>query len=243
MYPDYLIHFNKNHSKANGQFVRGDGDGDGTGDEHHRYSKNGVKPTNSSPKSSKTSSRKQTYDPQKEQLRAIANNDAVVNLAANAVCTGARKALGFAFSRTKLGKTLKQAGYKEVTKEFVKVTGIDKIAKDSGVTDKVNKVKSDIHGKVAEGLKKGANKAIDQDFKLTESQAKKVKTGLIVGGAAATSLGSSYVTRIVKPYANRAVSAIVGAVGDMKSKRSDGGRMFADDYKRASVAKVVGGDW
>lgn len=26
---DYLIHFNKNHSKANGQFVSGDGDGDG----------------------------------------------------------------------------------------------------------------------------------------------------------------------------------------------------------------------
>ncbi len=33
----YLIHYNKNHSKANGQFVRGDGDGDGTADEHHRY--------------------------------------------------------------------------------------------------------------------------------------------------------------------------------------------------------------
>lgn len=26
---DYLIHYNKNHSKANGQFVSGDGDGDG----------------------------------------------------------------------------------------------------------------------------------------------------------------------------------------------------------------------
>ena len=41
-YPSYLIHYNKNHSKANGQFVRGDGDGDGTADEHHRYSKNGI---------------------------------------------------------------------------------------------------------------------------------------------------------------------------------------------------------
>ena len=38
-YPDYLIHFNKLHSKSNGQFIRGDGDGDGTTDEHHRYSK------------------------------------------------------------------------------------------------------------------------------------------------------------------------------------------------------------
>ena len=26
---DYLIHYNKNHSKANGQFISGDGDGDG----------------------------------------------------------------------------------------------------------------------------------------------------------------------------------------------------------------------
>lgn len=37
MYPSYLIHFNKNHSKKNGQFISGDGDGDGTADEHHRY--------------------------------------------------------------------------------------------------------------------------------------------------------------------------------------------------------------
>ena len=28
-HPSYLIHYNKNHSKANGQFVSGDGDGDG----------------------------------------------------------------------------------------------------------------------------------------------------------------------------------------------------------------------
>lgn len=28
-YPDYLIHFNKNHSSKNGQFISGDGDGDG----------------------------------------------------------------------------------------------------------------------------------------------------------------------------------------------------------------------
>lgn len=33
-YPNYLIHFNKNHSKANGQFVSGDGDGDGIANDH-----------------------------------------------------------------------------------------------------------------------------------------------------------------------------------------------------------------
>ena len=40
---NYLCHYNHNHSKANGQFVSGDGDSDGVADEHHRYSKNGVK--------------------------------------------------------------------------------------------------------------------------------------------------------------------------------------------------------
>ena len=39
-YPTYLIHFNKNHSSKNGQFVSGDGDGDGILDDHHNYSKN-----------------------------------------------------------------------------------------------------------------------------------------------------------------------------------------------------------
>ena len=127
MYPDYLIHFNKNHSKANGQFVRGDGDGDGTGDEHHRYSKSGVKSTSNQP------SRRQEYNPQKEQMKAIVNNNAVSNMAAKVVCTGARKAAGLAFSKTKLGKTLKEIGFKEVSKEFVKVTELDKIAKDNNV--------------------------------------------------------------------------------------------------------------
>lgn len=39
MYPTYLVHFNKLHSKANGQFISGDGDSDGKVDEHHRYTK------------------------------------------------------------------------------------------------------------------------------------------------------------------------------------------------------------
>ena len=39
-YPDYLIHFNKNHSPKNGQFVSGDGDGDGQIDDRHNGKKN-----------------------------------------------------------------------------------------------------------------------------------------------------------------------------------------------------------
>lgn len=37
---DYLIHFNKNHSKANGQFISGDGDSDGIVNDHAHRSKN-----------------------------------------------------------------------------------------------------------------------------------------------------------------------------------------------------------
>jgi hypothetical protein len=36
---DYLIHYNKNHSKANGQFVSGDGDGDGIANDHANQKK------------------------------------------------------------------------------------------------------------------------------------------------------------------------------------------------------------
>lgn len=39
-YPNYLIHYNKNHSSKNGQFVSGDGDGDGIVNDHaHRSEK------------------------------------------------------------------------------------------------------------------------------------------------------------------------------------------------------------
>ena len=41
MYPDYLVHYNKNHSKSNGQFVSGDGDGDGIANDHARRSETG----------------------------------------------------------------------------------------------------------------------------------------------------------------------------------------------------------
>ena len=33
-YPNYLIHFNKNHSSSTGQFISGDGDGDGIVNDH-----------------------------------------------------------------------------------------------------------------------------------------------------------------------------------------------------------------
>lgn len=39
-YPDYLVHFNKNHSPKTGQFTEGDGDADGVTDDRHKYSEN-----------------------------------------------------------------------------------------------------------------------------------------------------------------------------------------------------------
>lgn len=33
-YSNELCHFNKNHSRQNGQFISGDGDGDGIVDDH-----------------------------------------------------------------------------------------------------------------------------------------------------------------------------------------------------------------
>ena len=37
----YLIHYNKNHSTKNGQFISGDGDGDGIINDHSHKSSNG----------------------------------------------------------------------------------------------------------------------------------------------------------------------------------------------------------
>lgn len=40
-YPSYLMHFNRNHGKKNGQFVSGDGDGDGVSNDRYNYKDNG----------------------------------------------------------------------------------------------------------------------------------------------------------------------------------------------------------
>ena len=56
MYPDYLVHFNKNHSPKNGQFTSGDGDGDGISDDHaHRSKKPGKENRKKMTKSQKVS--------------------------------------------------------------------------------------------------------------------------------------------------------------------------------------------
>lgn len=41
-YPDYLVHFNKNHNPKNGQFAPGDGDGDGQINDNVNRKRGGV---------------------------------------------------------------------------------------------------------------------------------------------------------------------------------------------------------
>lgn len=54
-YQNYIIHYNKNHSSKNGQFVSGDGDGDGIANDHANRRK---EPTHRGTKSMNTKSKK-----------------------------------------------------------------------------------------------------------------------------------------------------------------------------------------
>jgi hypothetical protein len=42
---DFIMHYNKNHSKSNGQFVSGDGDGDGIANDHKNGNRDGIQTT------------------------------------------------------------------------------------------------------------------------------------------------------------------------------------------------------
>lgn len=145
---DYLIHFNKNHSKKNGQFDSGDGDGDGIRDDHHNYARN----------------KGDLADAQKDQMRSIVNNPGAQRMAGKAIVGAGKIAAGFAFSKTKLGKTLKEANYKAVTKEFLKATGLDKMYVDTGFNNDVNNFKNKMYDTVGSKASNVANKAIDKYY-------------------------------------------------------------------------------
>lgn len=66
---NYLCHYNKNHSKANGQFVSGDGDGDGVANDHANRSKNnGGKSSRSSRESKRDASYEQLKKTQGKKM-------------------------------------------------------------------------------------------------------------------------------------------------------------------------------
>lgn len=63
----YLIHYNKNHSKANGQFVSGDGDGDGIVNDHANQRKS-TSSTSRSKRQNGGYSNTESYKAGKKQL-------------------------------------------------------------------------------------------------------------------------------------------------------------------------------
>jgi hypothetical protein len=66
---DYLIHFNKNHSKKNGQFTSGDGDGDGIVNDHANQKKPASKEARSLYKYMKKKSWRVRDDDIREKLK------------------------------------------------------------------------------------------------------------------------------------------------------------------------------
>lgn len=163
MYPSYLIHFNKNHSKSNGQFVSGDGDGDGRGDEHHRYTKTGYNASNNGP-------------PQQQ----------IVNSQQLKLIGGLGKwAAGKAFCATKFGKPFKDGSMNAIGKMFVKSTGLDKIAKDMKLKESIVDVKNKAYDK--------ASNKINTTYSnggLSETDKRKLKiAGVATGAAVAVGAG------------------------------------------------------
>lgn len=171
MYPDYLVHFNKLHSKKNGQFISGDGDGDGTGDEHHRYTKSGY--------STQSSSKSHTQSQPQQQIV----NTQMVKLGA----AGGKWVAGKAFCATKLGKQLKNGVGSEIGRMFVKSTGLDKIWKDTGFSEDIAKAKERMYEKTANKINSTYNNG-----GLTDSDKRKLKTAGVVAGTAAVVGAGAY---------------------------------------------------
>lgn len=143
---NYLCHFNRNHSKKNGQFTFGDGDGDGTSDERGRHGR---------------------YKPE-----AIGNHDEPSTQYINkttlklGVKAGTWLA-GKAFVGTKLGKQ-----YNQLKKDWISVgrytlanTDLKKAMKDSNwnnyskeLRDKKNRFTEKMYDKATNALNKGIDK-------------------------------------------------------------------------------------
>ena len=72
-YPSYLVHFNKNHSPKNGQFVSGDGDGDGVINDYKNQKKNRYQYVDGSltPKGKQRWARQYVKDVKKAQRKGL----------------------------------------------------------------------------------------------------------------------------------------------------------------------------
>lgn len=174
MYPDYLVHFNKLHSKKNGQFISGDGDGDGRGDEHHRYTSSGY------------SIKVQSQSPHQQQ---------VVNSQQLKLIGGLGKwAAGKAFCATKFGKPFKDGSMNAIGKIFVQSTGLDKIAKDMKLGESISSFKNKAYDKAANKINTTYNNG-----GLSDADKKKLKVaGIATGAAVAVGAGAYGVKQLKK---------------------------------------------
>ena len=132
-YPNYLVHFNKLHSKSNGQFISGDGDSDGVADEHHRYTKSG----------------KTVIKPQSREESSGPISKESVKLAAKVSLPIAKFLAGKALCLNSYGKA-----FMTTWKKTKKYANLEKIFKDVKVGDLIGTDK--LGDKLAE---KTANKA------------------------------------------------------------------------------------
>ena len=80
---DYLIHYNKNHSPKNGQFISGDGDGDGVANDnaHSKYELKGGSKTAFGGQTKKEYKKKLEEDYRKQGVRKIQSKRFAMNAA------------------------------------------------------------------------------------------------------------------------------------------------------------------
>ena len=100
-YPTYLVHFNKNHSPKNGQFVSGDGDGDGQTEYRDRLRNN--------KKTFKEMSRKEQKQYIKDRRKL---NNEIINRSID---------IGSEFDKTPKGKEL----HKKLSKSYDEIWDIN----------------------------------------------------------------------------------------------------------------------
>ena len=141
----YLVHFNKLHSKSNGQFISGDGDGDGTADEHHRYTTDG--------RSVSTNSGSES-----QQLP-----QGITSKEVKALCTVTRMTAGKLLVNAALNKIFYKGFARDFrnTKRYIsKNTGITKAMKTSNWKNFKNQKKANLENKAYEKAAETINKKL-----------------------------------------------------------------------------------
>ena len=166
----YLMHFNKLHSKKNGQFISGDGDSDGKVDEHHRYTKGAsnyiTKATLSGNSKKEIATRvKEKYNKTYSyDLKPKAKQQTTIDGPVTKEMAGIGLKLGGGFGKWIAGKAFCSTqfgkGLTTTWKYTKKYANLDKIFKDVKISDLTgtDKLKTNIHDKMSEKTAGAANK-------------------------------------------------------------------------------------